>query len=234
MSAFCSAVIVAAGKGKRMKSDIDKQFLKIDGKSILLLTVEKFLKCTFINEIIIVTSLQHFDDCSKILDSVKSEKSINVVEGGNERCNSVINGLKACNKKCEYVFIHDGVRPFVKVSDIADIYTDVKKYDACVPAVPVKDTIKKINKEGFAEYTPDRSKLYAVQTPQTFKYSLIMEAYSRLGNNSSVTDDASVAELAGNKIFISRGSYENIKITTPEDMYLAKAIYEKEKTDENG
>lgn len=230
---ICSAVIVAAGKGTRMKSSVDKQFLNIDGKSILSLTIGKFLKCEFVNEIIIVTSHQHFDRCREILEAFKSNKSLKIVEGGDERCDSVINGLNACDKNCEFVFIHDGVRPFVKISDIAQIYSDVKKYGACVPAVPVKDTIKIAGNDGFASCTPDRTKLYAVQTPQAFRYSIIMDAYSKLDKNNIVTDDASVAEIAGSKIFISRGSYENIKITTPEDMYLAKAIYEKEKTDEN-
>jgi len=214
-----------------MKSNVDKQFLEIDSKSILEIALSKFVLCEFINEIIIVTSADHFDECRKIAQAYKN-KTIRLAEGGSERYISVQNGLKACSGECDYVFIHDGVRPFIRKSEIYEMYKDVQKYGACVPAVPVKDTIKVMGKNEYAENTLDRSRLYAVQTPQVFSFSLIANAYSRLSPLAKVTDDASVAELAGCKIHLSRGRYENIKITTPEDMYLARAIYEKEKADE--
>ena len=224
----CAAIIVAAGKGKRMKSAKAKQFIEINGRTIIERTVDKFEKASIVDHIVIVSSLDSIEEIKNMVNLNKWQKVIDVVEGGKERQNSVYNGLLAVKKDTDVVLIHDGVRPFIKEEEITKMAYEARDKKACALGAKVKDTIKVCSDNGKIEKTPDRSHLWAVQTPQAFDYGLIKKAYESLDEKDIVTDDASVAEKYGADVFVIEGGYDNIKITTPEDLYFAKAILEKE------
>lgn len=217
MNSSTAVVIVAAGTGKRMRSSIPKQYLLLEGKPILLKTVEKFEECGGIDEIVVVTGKGEVALAEDMLKDITKLKA--VVAGGAERQNSVWNGLNAVSRNVDYVLIHDGVRPYIEEKSILKIIDDVKKYNACVMGVPSKDTIKICDENGFVKSTPDRSLLWNSQTPQAFKKSILLKAYERvLKNGAFVTDDAMAAEYIGVKVKMTEGEYSNIKITTPEDL----------------
>lgn len=216
-------VIVAAGKGSRMGTDIPKQFLLLKDKPILFHTAKKFDECNKISEIVVVSAKESIDFTKDILKGIKKLKA--VVPGGAERQDSVTNGLDALSGDIKYVLIHDGVRPFITQEDITKTINDVRKYKACVMSVQTKDTIKICDENGFVASTPDRSRLWNAQTPQAFELSLIKKAYEKIkADGAAVTDDAGAAEYAGMKVKITEGSYTNIKITTPEDLKTGEAI----------
>jgi len=230
---ICSAVIVAAGKGKRMKSSVDKQFIRLGGKTILERTVEKFEKSAVIKEVVIVTGSEHIAELEEIRTRCRWKKVSKIVCGGKERQNSVYNGICALSENTDIVLIHDGVRPFVTEEEIEKMAEEADKKGACVLAARVKDTIKVCSVDGKVLSTPERSSLWAMQTPQAFRYGLIKNAYEALDESAAVTDDASVAERAGYDVYIVEGGYDNIKITTPEDLYIAEAILKKDDKNEN-
>ena len=220
------AVVLAAGKGKRMHSAVQKQFLMLGGKPVIFYSLEQFEQCPFINEIVLVTEKSEIDYCRKeIVEKFDFQKVKKIVAGGAERFLSVYNGLKACT--CDFVYIHDGARPFVDQAILERTREDVKRYGACVAGMPVKDTIKISDGDGYADVTPPRSRVWMVQTPQVFAYSCIKDAYDKLiaDGRMDVTDDAMVLEcMTGQKTKLTLGSYENIKITTPEDLEIAEVF----------
>ena len=220
------AVVLAAGKGKRMHSAVQKQFLMLGGKPVIFYSLEQFEQCPFIDEIVLVTGEEEIDYCRKeIVEKFDFQKVKKIVAGGAERFLSVYNGLKACT--CDFVYIHDGARPFVDQAILERTREDVKRYGACVAGMPVKDTIKISDGDGYADVTPPRSRVWMVQTPQVFTYSCIKDAYDKLiaDGRMDVTDDALVLEcMAGKKTKLTLGSYENIKITTPEDLEIAEVF----------
>ena len=220
------AVVLAAGKGKRMHSAVQKQFLMLGGKPVIFYSLEQFEQCPFINEIVLVTGEEEIDYCRKeIVEKFDFQKVKKIVAGGAERFLSVYNGLKACT--CDFVYIHDGARPFVDQAILERTREDVKRYGACVAGMPVKDTIKISDGDGYADVTPQRSRVWMVQTPQVFAYSCIKDAYDKLiaDGRMDVTDDAMVLEcMTGQKTKLTLGSYENIKITTPEDLEIAEVF----------
>lgn len=220
------AVVLAAGKGKRMHSAVQKQFLMLGGKPVIFYSLEQFEQCPFINEIVLVTGEEEIDYCRKeIVEKFDFQKVKKIVAGGAERFLSVYNGLKACT--CDFVYIHDGARPFVDQAILERTREDVKRYGACVAGMPVKDTIKISDGDGYADVTPPRSRVWMVQTPQVFAYSCIKDAYDKLiaDGRMDVTDDAMVLEcMTGQKTKLTLGSYENIKITTPEDLEIAEVF----------
>lgn len=222
-----SAVIVAAGKGTRMKADINKQFLNIKGKPILYYTLKAFETCELVDEIILVTAKDKKQYC---MDEIVRKYDINkisaIVEGGKERQHSVFNGLKAV-KKSEVVLIHDGARPFVDRSIIEQGIINAERYGACTCGVKPKDTIKYVDENGFSIDTLDRNSLFQVQTPQCFRYDLILACHEKgISEGIAVTDDTSVVEYYGYKVYIYEGNYNNIKITTPEDLIIGERILE--------
>jgi 2-C-methyl-D-erythritol 4-phosphate cytidylyltransferase len=221
-----SAVIVAGGKGKRMGQDINKQYIKIGEKEILALTLEIFESSKVIDEIVLVVPEDEIDYCSiNIVSKYNISKVKSIAAGGIERQDSVYNGLICCNPKTQIVLIHDGARPFISEDTILKSIECTKEYGACTVGVPVKDTIKVVNSDEFIVNTPDRSRLFAVQTPQTFKYDLILNAHKEAINKDiRATDDNALLESLGHNVKIIKGSYLNIKITTPEDLIFAKAI----------
>ena len=222
-----TAVIVAAGKGRRMGTEISKQFLPLCGKEILAHTVEKFEKAACIRDIILVTGEEYVSWCKEeIVEKYGFTKVSAVVSGGKERYDSVYEGLRAC-KDTEYVLIHDGARPFIDNGIIERGLMAAAQTGASVVGMPSKDTVKIADAEGNVSETPDRSSVWIVQTPQIFRYPLIYDAYTSILKKemTGITDDAMVAEHeTGVKIRFSEGSYRNIKITTPEDLVIAEAF----------
>lgn len=219
-----TAIVLAGGSGKRMESDCKKQYMLLAEKPLLYYALRTFQESP-VDEIILVTNEEEY--CRfEILEKYHLNKVSKIVPGGAERYHSVYQGLMAA-KGCDYVLIHDGARPFITDEMIRESIENVKKYKACAIGVPVKDTIKIVDEERFAKKTPLREYLWQMQTPQTFSYSLIAEAYKKVFKEQpeGITDDAMVIEYGGlAKVKMLMGSYRNIKITTPEDMIIAEAF----------
>ena len=223
-----AAIVLAAGQGKRMNSAVQKQFLLLNGRPLLLYSLEAFQKSK-IDRIILVTGKEEIEYCrEEITVPYGITKADAIVAGGIERYHSVYEGLKAA-EGCEEILIHDGARPLVTEKMIHDALDGARKYGACIVGMPVKDTIKVSDQEGFVASTPDRSHLWQIQTPQAFHYSWIRGAYDRLFSREEyqqgVTDDAMVLEtMTDHRVRLIEGSYGNIKVTTPEDMAVASAL----------
>lgn len=226
---YCTAIVLAAGQGKRMGTSVQKQYIQLEGKPVLFYCLDVFQKSEIIDEIILVVGEGQQEYCQKeICQKYGIQKITQIVTGGKERYHSVYRALQHV-KESDYVFIHDGARPFVTEKMIKDSYHEVQQYLACVVGMPVKDTIKIADEEGFADYTPKRESVWMVQTPQVFETNLISEAYMHLmeNENPGITDDAMVVETIMNrKVKLVEGSYKNIKITTPEDLLIAKEFIE--------
>lgn len=222
---YISAVIPAAGQGQRMKAGINKQFLTLRGKPILAYTLEAFEKHPLINEIVLVISAKEFDLCKNEILSKGHFTKVKCAVGGDSRQESVFSGLKSCSPNTDYVLIHDGARPIISQNMITKCVLETQKYQATVVGVPVKNTIKVIKNDGFIDHTPDRSTLYQIQTPQSFEYSLIIQAHEQaLVDHYTGSDDASLVERIQKPVRIISGQYSNLKITTPEDLILAESI----------
>lgn len=223
--AKCTAIVLAAGQGKRMGTKVQKQYLEISGKPVLFYSLDAFQRSNIIDEIILVVGENQEDYCKKeIVEKYGITKVSKIVKGGSERYYSVWNGLQAMSED-GYVFIHDGARPFVTEEILSRAYDAVQTEKACVVGMPVKDTIKIADDNKFAKETPNRNYVWMVQTPQVFEKSLVKEAYSLLMEQEiiQVTDDAMVVEKMLNRnVKLVEGSYENIKITTPEDLKIAE------------
>ena len=225
------AVILAGGRGSRMHSDIQKQYMLLNGRPLIAYALETFEK-SCVDDLVLVTGAGEAEYVKQeILPGLSLTKLRNIVTGGKERYHSVYEGLKAL-PGCGYVLIHDGARPLVTEEIISRAAQAAVADKACVVGMPVKDTIKVSDAEGFAESTPDRSRLWQVQTPQAFSYPLVRGAYDRLMSDESlqkgITDDAMVVEhLSGTKVRLVEGNYENLKVTTPEDLILAEALLKK-------
>ena len=227
-----AAVCLAAGRGKRMESKVQKQYLLLGNKPILYYSLAAF-ENSRVDSVILVVGTGEEEYCRKeIVEAYGFTKVKAVVPGGKERYHSVYQGLLAAGA-CDYVLIHDGARPFLNQEIIERCIEGAKDCNACVAGMPVKDTIKLADADQNIETTPDRSRVWMIQTPQAFSFPLIKEAYSKLmaletaGKASPVpvTDDAMVVEyFLGEKVRLVQGSYENIKITTPEDMKVAEAF----------
>ena len=215
----CSAIIVAGGSGKRFGGK--KQFINLAGESVLKITVKAF-DIPDINRIVVVVPKEDIDEVRTCLQELKKE--IKVVPGGQTRHNSVMNGLNAAGS-CNIVLIHDGVRPFVTASLIERVINGTKEADGCIPVLPVIDTIK-IAENGFIKKTVPREYLFAVQTPQAFRMEKIFNAHNKaIGREYIPTDDSILIEESGGTVKIVEGERFNIKITLPEDMIFAEAIY---------
>ena len=223
---FVSVIIAAAGMSNRMGSKINKQFLAIGNKPILAHSIDKFEKCKYVDEIILVAKEEEVEYCRKeIVRRYGFKKVINIVKGGKERQDSVYNGLLAVNEKADIVLTHDGARPFVKIESIENGIKGVIDYGACVIGVPVKDTIKVVTPSNVVHHTPKRSLLWAAQTPQCFWMSLLKKGYEMANQEGIIgTDDSSLVEKIGQPIKMIMGSYDNIKITTPEDLIIAESL----------
>lgn len=224
------AIVLAAGKGSRMKSDIPKQFLEIEDKPVLYYSL-KTMEESFVDEIILVTGESLISYCKEeIVGKYGFTKVKKVVAGGAERYLSVYQGLLAC-EDADYVYIHDGARPFITQDTMKKAKSCVEQHRACAAGMPVKDTIKIVDEEGFAVQTPQRSLVWQVQTPQVFEYDVVRDAYDKLlaiDSVPTVTDDTMVVEsMTDVAVKMFEASYENIKITTPEDLEIAQIFVKK-------
>lgn len=220
------AIIAAAGQGKRMGSQVNKQYLTILDKPVLAYTVQIFQYHPAIDEIIIVAKEDEINFCyQEVVLPYKLSKVRKIVPGGKERQDSVYQGLLELPAECNLVVVHDGARPFVTQDIISKALAAAKSHNACIVAVPVKDTIKRVDDSEFVQGTLTRAELWAVQTPQVFQKQLLFNAYKKAREQGlSGTDDASLVENIGAKVKVVLGSYENIKITTPEDIEIGCAI----------
>lgn len=219
-----SAILLAAGRGIRMRAAKNKAYLTLLGKPVIYYPLHEFQESS-VDEIILVVEEGEEKYARRIVSRNEFDK-VRIVTGGYERFDSVMNGLEAADNP-DYVLIHDGARAFIKREWIEQCIRRVKLDKACIIGTPVKDTIKVVNEDQVAEDTPDRSTLWQVQTPQCFSYREILDAYRKMyeAGDLSMTDDGMVMEAYGTlPVRIFAGSYENIKITTPEDMVLGEAI----------
>lgn len=229
MTKQVSAIVLAAGQGKRMGSRIQKQFLDLGGYPVLYYSLKTFEESR-VSQVILVTGEQEIEFCRReIVERYGFSKVKAVVAGGAERYHSVYQGLKQVSASSDIVLIHDGARPFVDTDMIDRTIRAAEEFQACAAGMPSKDTVKIADENGFAASTPERSRVWMVQTPQTFSRALIWKAYQAMMEDESlqrgVTDDAMVVErLTGVPVRLVEGSYENMKVTTPEDMEVAAAI----------
>lgn len=224
-----AAIVLSAGKGNRMNSQVHKQYMELAGKPVIYYALQAFSESA-VDEIVLVVGAGEVEFCQKeIVEKYHFTKVTHIVEGGKERYHSVYEGLKVCTD-ADYVMIHDGARPFVSQEVITSAMEDVKKSGANIAAVPVKDTIKQVDETGMVVDTPRRDRLWSVQTPQSFSRKLILSAYENMlkQENSAITDDAMVVEqYGGSNVHVIPGDYCNIKITTPEDLLVAEAFVKK-------
>jgi 2-C-methyl-D-erythritol 4-phosphate cytidylyltransferase len=221
-----TALIPAAGMGKRMGKATAKQFLPLGDKPMLSHTLLVFQRSSEIDEIIPILSEEDMEMCLKdVIEAFHITKVRTLVVGGRERQDSVYNGLKKVEEDASVVLVHDGVRPFVTQAKIRECVEAARQGDCVAVGVPLKDTIKEVDRAGIVCRTLERSRLWAIQTPQAFPLMVLRQAYDESYKKKVFgTDDATLVERAGNNVRVIMGSYENIKITTPEDLILAEEI----------
>lgn len=230
-----TAILLAAGRGTRMGGDLPKQYMNLNGRPLTAWTLDALGCSGVIDDIVMV--IPEGDEGyvrEHVLDKVDPAAAGKVrrfVPGGAERYDSVYSGLNAIAWDCDYVFIHDGARPFIDENSLERLQSVVEECGACVAAMPSKDTVKIADEDGFVAATPDRTKVWIIQTPQVFRKDLITEAYARMigelpeltEKGIHITDDAMAAELMMHaKVKLVKASYRNIKITTPEDLAAAE------------
>ena len=224
------AILLSAGKGTRMNQSVSKQYLMLGNQTILSYSLEQFQKSS-IDEIILVTAQEDIEYVkNNIVLPHKINKVTKIVAGGQERYLSVYQGLLAA-QNCDYVMIHDGARPFLTIDIIEDSIRAVQKYQACAVGVPLKDSIKKLGREGYIVENIERTDVWKVQTPQCFSYPMILGAYEKLlQSDIKTTDDTAVVEYFTEvKVKMLMGSYENIKITTLDDLDYGEYLIKKRK-----
>ena len=217
------AIILSAGSGSRFKSDVPKQFLELNGSSVICHSLDKFNKAKFIDAIVLVSHPDHMAKAKQLASGYN--KVICVVEGGLRRQDSVFNALKWVkdNSKCSKVWVHDSARPVFTEKLLQKLYEASQAEKAVIPAVPSQDTLKEI-KDGYVVRTVDRENLFRVQTPQVFDFSILLDAYVKLTNAINATDDAFLMEHFGVKISVVEGEDCNIKLTYPTDIKLAEIL----------
>lgn len=233
---YVTAIILAAGIGKRMNFDIPKQYILLSNETILKRTIRNVLKSEYIDECILVVRKEDIKKAKEIIQDINrnnirnNDFKIKYVIGGKERQDSAYSGIKSVSDNTDIILVHDGVRPFIKKEIIEDAIKSVEITGSVATAVKVKDTIKYTKGGGkIVESTPKRENLRAIQTPQVFKKDILKKAYDIAYNEKYYsTDDASLVEYAGGDVYLIEGDYSNIKITTKEDLILANAIIEEE------
>lgn len=226
-----TAIVLSAGKGTRMQSQTAKQYLLIKEKPVIYYSLKAFEDCPFMEDVILVTAEEDKEYCRReIVEKYGFNKVKQIVAGGRERYESVWKGLTAA-QGCSFVYIHDGARPFLTREILERLRVDAEEYQACAAGMPVKDTIKISNEDGYIAATPKRALVWQMQTPQVFAFDLVFGAYEKLLADLSektdlqITDDAMVVEYATDcKVKLTQGAYTNMKITTPEDLILAEAL----------
>lgn len=233
----CTAIVLAAGSGRRMKSDVAKQYMPLGGRPLIWYALHAIEESSVIDNCILVAGQEDIIGGyvrKEIVERFGLHKVSSIVSGGAERYDSVYNALRAiAETAADYIFIHDGARPFLTEEILERCFAAVEQSGACVAGMPVKDTIKIADAVGCAAETPDRSTLWQIQTPQVFETALITQAYEKLMQEKEslaaagikITDDAGVVELLMDRpVKLVEGSYRNIKVTTPEDIAVAEAF----------
>ena len=242
------AIVLSAGRGSRMHTQTPKQYLDLCGRPVIAWSLGAFEAFDGVDDVILVSSPEDTEYCrSEIVEAYGLSKVRRVIPGGAERYLSVWEGLKEAKRIRDqgqegpadggYLFVHDGARPLVDSAILERTLADAGKYCACVAAMPVKDTIKVADEEGFAAQTPDRRLLWQIQTPQVFSFALVYEAYRKLIEEgiTQVTDDAMVVERETEvRVKLTEGSWKNLKITTPEDLEIARLFLRQENNSSAG
>lgn len=223
------AIIVAAGKSTRIENKLPKQFIEIFGKPVVVHTLEKFELCSSVDEILLVVPEDYLSYSIEIVNKFYFKKINKIIPGGGKRQDSVYKGLLAVPHNTKIVVIHDGVRPLIKVSKIVESIKLCREFKAVILAVPVKETVKRVE-DSFVITTLNRERLWSVQTPQTFDYKLILNAYKKAKEDGFVgTDSSSLVERLGVEVKVIEDDYDNIKITTKEDFLFAQEILKGER-----
>ncbi len=219
-------VIVAAGTGTRMQSSVSKQYLLLLGKPIIIHTLEVFQEIAAVDEMVLVVGESEVISVREMIKKYPHlDKIINIIPGGKDRQSSVFEGLKQLTQGLVWVMVHDGVRPFVSQAHFNALFNEMLRSEAAVLAVQVKETIKVVDCDKQIESTPDRSKLWAIQTPQAFRFDTLIQAHKLAAEQAFLgTDDAMLVERLGIPVKVVEGGYTNIKITTPDDLLIAESI----------
>ncbi len=218
-------IIPAAGSGSRMKASKNKQFLGLAGKPVIAYTLMAFDACDAVKEIVLVTKEDERDVFQGIVETYGIKKNVIFAKGGETRQASVHNGIKTVSQDVTYIAVHDGARPFISQKVLRSAFETVVTREAVIVAVPAKDTIKRVNVDGQVVETLNRSELWQIQTPQVFGRTLLMQAYERADQAGfEGTDDSSLVEWTGHKVHVVMGDYNNIKVTTPEDLVIGEHI----------
>ena len=236
MKELLTVIVPAAGAGRRMGFGKNKAFITIRDIPLLVLCMKMLAETGMVRRVIVVTRAWEITETEWMLREYQDRFpgiSWQVTAGGRERQDSVANGLALVTDESGYVAVHDGARPFAGTEVFARTFARAKECGAAIAAVPLKDTVKIVDARGLVVSTPDRSSLCAVQTPQIFEINVLRKGYSFLKEHPvAVTDDASLVEASGHPVAVAEGSYENIKVTTPEDLLLAEKILEKQSRSE--
>ena len=236
MKELLTVIVPAAGAGRRMGFGKNKAFITIRDIPLLVLCMKMLAETGMVRRVIVVTRAWEITETEWMLREYQDRFpgiSWQVTAGGRERQDSVANGLALIADESGYVAVHDGARPFAGTEVFARTFARAKECGAAIAAVPLKDTVKIVDARGLVVSTPDRSSLCAVQTPQIFEINVLRKGYSFLKEHPvAVTDDASLVEASGHPVAVAEGSYENIKVTTPEDLLLAEKILEKQSRSE--
>ncbi|MFA5537468.1 MAG: 2-C-methyl-D-erythritol 4-phosphate cytidylyltransferase [Bacillota bacterium] len=220
-----TAIILSAGQGLRMGGNIPKQYLEVAGSPVIVRTTALFQACKLIEEIILVVDRNNMNFVKELMGKHPTNKLRAIVPGGQERSHSVSRGLKQVSGDSSLVVVHDGVRPFFTLELLERVIKEAGVKGAAIPGVPLKDTIKVCDQTGLVLATPAREKLWSIQTPQAFRKDWLLEAYRLVSEEGLVaTDDAGLLEKLGKPVYVVMGEYENIKLTTSEDLLLGEAI----------
>ncbi|MBD3879578.1 MAG: 2-C-methyl-D-erythritol 4-phosphate cytidylyltransferase [Quinella sp. 1Q5] len=225
-----TAVFPAAGSSKRMGGGVNKNLLELAGEPILLRTLKTFSKVERINFLIVVVAAHEVETVEGLMRSARGLKPWRVTVGGSERQYSIANGLKLLPDDAQIVLVHDAARPLVTVQTINEVIDAAEQFGGAIAAIPEKNTIKVIDAQGFVKYTPPRAELVSVMTPQGFRREILLRAYDKAAEENFLgTDDSSLVEQLGFRVKVVAGGYQNIKITTPEDIRIAETFLEESK-----
>ena len=219
-------VIAAAGKGRRMGSTTNKQYMLLNGTPVLSYSLDFFERLPVVNQIVVVCARDEVEYCEEeIVKRFEFDKVAAVVPGGQERQDSVWAGLQHLGDDTDLVAVHDGARPLLSAEVLTRLLTEAREWGAAIPGIASRDTVKLGDRDGFVRQTMDRTSVYAIQTPQVFNYTELVTAYREAREEGFLgTDDASLFERYIGRVKIVPGDYNNIKITTPQDMIVAEAL----------
>lgn len=223
--AFVSAIIVAAGQSRRMGGDTSKQFILIDGVPVIVRTLKAFEIAERIREVVIAARQEDIPQMYALIQDYEITKVKQIITGGETRQESVFRAIAQVDENADFLAIHDGARPLIRPQEIDLAVSAAVEHGATALGVPVKDTVKQVDADGKIVDTPERSTLWAVQTPQVFSRALYLRAAEQAGEAAAqLTDDCQLIERTGAPVYLVRGAYANLKITTPEDVFAAEGI----------